>query len=148
MNTHEPTIDSPDTDCSLPCHPLFRYSTGQASFGECIEAIDHVTGIIELFDFLELHDNRGGLSTNALHGFYWINVMTRSALSYASERLTVLNKQVAEDHWQESVCLSALATSLQMLDRDSSERLLDSAAARMKITRPALDNIVGEKASQ
>ncbi len=149
MNTqrNEPTNGDHETDCELPSNPLFRSPSGQASFGECIEAIGHVNEVIELFDFLELDDSRGGLSLNASYGLYWINLMMRGALSYIGERLTVLNKQVAEDYWQESVCLSALAASLETLGRENRERFLNSAAAQMKISRPELDNFVREKAS-
>lgn len=149
MNTqpNKPTNDDQETNFELPSNPLFRSPSGHASFGECIEAIGHVNEVIELFDFLELDDSRGGLSLNASNGFYWINLMMRGALSYISERLTVLNKQVAEDHWQESICLSALATSLETLGRENHERFLNGVAAQMKISRPELDNFVREKAS-
>lgn len=148
MTKRYPTADCLEPDCVLPRHPFFDTPKDQASFVECIDAIDRVKAMIELCDFLELDDNRGGLSPRAAFGYYWITVLTRSTLSYVSDRLMVLDKQKTEKHKQESAYLSALVKSLHSLGRENRERFLNNASAQMNIKRSALDRFVRKKSKQ
>jgi hypothetical protein len=54
--------------------------------------------MIELCSCLKLEEEHAGLSSDAAFGFYWITVLMQSALSYASNRLVVLNMEKGEKH--------------------------------------------------
>lgn len=145
--TNTPTDDFKQ-ECVLPRHPLFDTDEEQASFTDCVDAIDRVRSIIALYDFLELGEDRGGLSSDAAFGCYWINVMNRGTLSYVSDRLMDLDRQNRERRKHESGYLSALFGSLHTLGRDNRERFLNNTAAQMNITRSAVDQFVRKKTKQ
>ena len=130
------------TDCSIPCHPFFETVIDQASFTDCINAIDRVRAVISLSDALTLDEEQGGLSPDAAFGFYWVTVLTRSALSYVSDRLVALNRENEEKHEQESAYLSALFRSLPALDGEWRERLLHLIAVQMGITRSDIEQFI------
>ena len=136
---------SPEPDCVIPHHPFFDPDIDQASFIDCIDAIDRVKAMIELADALDLEDHNGGLTPNAAFGYFWTTMMTRGTLSYVSNRLVVLEKQNAEKHKLESRYLSALVRSLHSLGRGNRERLLNSVAGELNIKRSTLDEFVRKK---
>ncbi len=136
-------IDDLEEKCVLPRHPLFDTDKDQAGFTDCVDAIDRVRSIIALYDFLELGDDCGGLSSDAAFGCYWINVMNRGALSYVSDRLMDLDKQNGQRLKLKSAYLSALAASLPALGRKNRDRLLNNIAAKMDITRATVDQYIG-----
>ena len=152
MNTQKTNLAikdiEPEQDCVLPPHPFFQASKDQASFVDCIDAIDHANAVIALCDFLKLDDDHGGLSSDAAFGYYWITVLTRGTLSYVSDRLMILDRQKREKHKQESAYLSALVKSLHSLGRENRERFLNNAAGQMNIKRSALDKFVRKRAKQ
>lgn len=152
MSTEEkhPPTDSLEVeqDCTLPRHPFFDIAKDQASFVECIDAIDRVRAVIELCDFLGLDDNHGGLSPRAAFGYYWINVLMQSTLAYVSSRLMVLNKQKTYELEQESAYLSALVKSIDCLGRENREHFLSNAAAQMNVKRSTLDKFVRKRTKQ
>lgn len=150
MNTSQTNtpIDDLEKEYALPQHPLFDTDKNQASFSECIDVIDRVRSIIALYDFLEVDDDRGGLSTDATFGCYWINTMNRDALSYVSDRLMTLYKKSGEIRRQESASLSALSTSLSTLDNKNRERFLNCFAAQLNITRNEIEQYVDQRSNQ
>jgi len=152
MNTQKADIpiDSlePEQGCVLPPHPFFQASKDQASFVDCIDAIDHVSTVIELCDFLKLDDNHGGLSSDAAFGYYWITVLMRGTLSYVSDRLATLDRQKYEDHKRDSAYLSALSNSLHTLGHDNREHFLNNTATQMNLTRLDLDKFIGDLAGK
>lgn len=127
----------------IPRHPFFEFANDQASFIECIDAINRVESMIELCNFLNLDgDSEGGLTPRAASGYYWLSVLTRETLSYVSDRLMALNKQQREKHQGKAACLSALLMSLPSLGGVNRDRFLNSAAAQMNISRSELDQFV------
>ncbi len=139
-----PPNDNSKPECSVPPHPFFECSEGQATFIQCIDAIDRVGSMIALCDALKL-DTDNGLTPKAAFGYYWVSVMTRETLSYVSDRMMVLDRQHKEKHQQQSEFLSALLTSLSTLGRDNRDRFLNSAAARMNLARSDLDKVIREE---
>ena len=97
-----PSTDNPKPAHPIPRHPFFDFANDQASFIECIDAINRVESMIELCDFLKLDsDSEGGLTPKAAFGYYWVSVLTRGTLSYVSDRLLELNRQQREKHQKE-----------------------------------------------
>ena len=138
-----PLTHRPEPSHSIPRHPFFELAEDQASFSQCMDAIDSVNAVIELCNFLKLDsDIEGGLTPKAAYGFYWISVLTRGTLSYVSDRLIALNKQQKEQHQAKAECLSALLAALPGLDEVNSECFLGSAAAQMGIGRDGLDRFI------
>ena len=123
----------------IPRHPFFKRSSKHASFTDCIDAIDRVKSLVELCDYLELDESRGGLSSNAAFGYYWITVLNRETLTYVSKRLRELDKGRKAKHRQDSTYMSALLKSLHTLGSENRERLLNNTAAQLNLTRPVLD---------
>ena len=69
-----PPIDTPEPTHPIPHHPFFDFDKEQASFIDCIDAIDRVGAMIELCDFLKLDgDSEGGLTPKAAFGYYWVS---------------------------------------------------------------------------
>ncbi|MES9863276.1 MAG: hypothetical protein ABW157_22170 [Candidatus Thiodiazotropha sp. LLP2] len=130
------------TDDGLPSHPFFENVIDQASFTDCINAIDRVRTVISLSDALTLDEEQGGLSPDAAFSFYWVTVLTRSALSYVSDRLLALSREDEERQEQESAYPSALFNSLPALSDECRERLLHNMAAQMDITRSDIEQFI------
>ena len=126
----------------LPPHPFFEIAIDQPNFTDCINAIDRARSVIALCDVLKLEEEEGGLSPEAAFGFYWMTVLSRSALSYVSRRLVTLNQENEEQLRQASVYLSALLHSLPTLDGESLERLLDQTAVQLDLARPEVDRFI------
>ena len=99
--------------------------------------------MIALCDFLKLDgDSEGGLTPEAAFGFYWVSVLTRDTLAYVSDRLLELHRQQREKQQGRAACLSALFMSLPSLGGVNRDRFLNSAAARMDISRSELDRFI------
>jgi hypothetical protein len=138
-----PPIDNPKPAQPIPHHPFFEFANDQASFIECIDAINRVESMIELCNFLNLDgDSEGGLTPKAASGYYWLSVLTRETLSYVGDRLVELNRQQREKHQGKAAYLSALLRSLPSLGGVNRDRFLNNAAAQMNITRSELDQFV------
>jgi hypothetical protein len=133
------------TDSTLPRHPFFETVIDQANFTDCINAIDRVRAVTALCDALTLDEEHGGLSTDAAFGFYWATVLTRSALSYVSDRLVVLNRESEEKHERESAYITALLNSLPTLSQACRERLLNHTAYQMDVSRPDVDQFIKDQ---
>lgn len=142
-----PSNDNPKPKRPVPPHPFFEFSKGQATFIQCIDAIDHVGSMIALCDALKL-DTDNGLTPSAAFGYYWVSVMTRETVSYVSDRLVTLKNQQQEKYQQKAAFLSALLTSLPTLGRDNRDRFLNNAAARMNLTRSELDKVIRKETKQ
>ena len=145
MNTRktDAPIDNTELGRPIPNHPFFEFSKDQATFIQCMDAIDRVEAIAELCNFLKLDsDSEGGLTPKAAFGYYWISVLTRGTLSYVSGRLMDLNREQQEKHQRKAAHLSALLTSLPTLGSVNRDRFLNNAAAQMDITRSDLDQLV------
>ncbi len=141
--------EHPAPASSIPCHPFFESAGQQASFSQCLDAIDSVNAVIELCHCLKLDsDTEGGLTPMATYGYHWVTVLMRGALSYVSDRLILLNRQQLEEHQTKSAYLSALLTSLPTLDEVHSERFLNSTASHMGITRSDLDRFIHNNTGQ
>ncbi len=143
MSERETHIQT-DKNCTssphpTPRHPFFKESGKYASFTDCIDAIDRVRSLVELCDYLELDESRGGLSSSAAFGYYWITVLNRETLNYVSKRLRELDKNRKAKHRQDSTYMSALLKSLHTLGSENRERLLNNTAAQLNLTRPVLD---------
>ena len=134
-------IDNPEPARPIPRHPFFDFANDQASFIECIDAINRVEAMIELCDFLKL-DSEGGLTPKATLGYYWLSVLTRGTLSYVSDRLLALHRHQQEKYQGMAAYLSALLMSLPSLGGVNRDRFLNSAAAQMDISRSELDQFV------
>jgi hypothetical protein len=130
------------TGCALPGHPFFETANDPANFTDCINVIERVSAVIELFDALTLDEEHAGLSPNAAFGFYWIIVLMRSALDYVSKRLVLLESEKVELHRQESAFCSALIQSLYTLDDGIRHRFLNSTAAQMDVARSEVDQFI------
>jgi len=138
-------MSKPKPALPIPRHPFFEFANDQASFIECIDAINRVESMIELGNFLNLDcDSEGGLTPKAASGYYWLSVLTRETLSYVSDRLLELNKQQQEKHQGKAAYLSALLMSLPSLGGVNRDRFLNNAAAQMNISRSELDQFVGK----
>jgi hypothetical protein len=128
---------------SIPRHPFFESAGEQASFSQCLDAIDSVNAVIELCHCLKLDgDTEGGLTPMATYGYHWVTILIQGALSYVSDRLIMLNRHQQKAHQKKSAYLSALLTSLTTLDEVDSERFLNSAASHIGITRSGLDQFI------
>ncbi len=129
-------------DVDLPCHPFFETAPAQPGFAHCIDAIDRAVAVIELSRYLKLDEEEGGLSPTAAFGYYWLTEMARSALAYASRRLVQLDRRQEVADQQASACLASLCHSLPVLSRDSRECYLDQTAARMALSRRAVERYI------
>jgi hypothetical protein len=128
---------------SIPRHPFFESAGEQASFSQCLDAIDSVNAVIELCHCLKLDgDTEGGLTPMATYGYHWVTILMQGALAYVNDRLIVLNKQQLEEHQTTSAYLSALLASLPALDDANVERFLNRTASQMGITRSGLDRFI------
>lgn len=95
-------IDNPKPARPIPRHPFFDSGNDQASFIECIDALNRVESMIELNDYLKLDsDSEGGLTPKAAYGYYLLSGLVRETLSYVSDRLLQLNRQQGEKHEKE-----------------------------------------------
>jgi hypothetical protein len=131
---------------TIPCHPFFESAGEQASFSQCLDAIDSVNAVIELCHCLKLDsDTEGGLTPMAAYGYHWVTILMQEALAYVSDRLIMLNKQQLEEYQTKSAYLSALLTALPALDDVNCERFLDSAASQMSIARIDLDQFIHQQ---
>jgi len=144
-----PPINNPEPTCPMPRHPFFDFDNDQASFIDCIDAINRVDAMIELCDFLKLDgDSEGGLTLKAAFGYYWVSVLTRGTLCYVSDRLRVLDRQQQEKHQSKAAYLSALLKALPTLGGINYDRFLNSTAAQMDITRSDLDQFIRKEKRQ
>ena len=98
--------------------------------------------MIALCDALKLDDDEGGLSPDAAFGFYWVTVLTRSALTYVSTRLVILGRENEGQFKQTSAYLSALSRSLPSIGPEHREHLLNHMAALLNVTRPEVDQFI------
>ncbi|MES9834416.1 MAG: hypothetical protein ABW139_19450 [Candidatus Thiodiazotropha sp. DIVDIV] len=98
--------------------------------------------MIALCDALKLDDDEGGLSPDAAFGFYWVTVLTQSALTYVSTRLVILGRENEGQFKQTSAYLSALSWSLPSIGPEHREHLLNHMAALMNVTRPEVDQFI------
>lgn len=98
--------------------------------------------MIALCDALKLDEEEGGLTPDAAFGFYWVTVLTRSALAYVSARLVALDRENEEGDKQTSAYLSALSRSLSTIGPEHREHLLNHTAARLNLTRPEVDQFI------
>ncbi len=143
----DPLTGSPQTTRRVPPHPFFEFSSGQATFAECIDAIDNVGAMIALCEALKLDDNEG-LTPNAALGYYWVSVMIRETIAYTSNRLTALNALQQEKYQQKAAVLSALLTTLHTLGSDKRDRFLDNTAGLMNLSRSDLDKAIRKEVKQ
>ena len=127
---------------ALPPHPFFEAVNDPPNLTDCINAIDRAYSVIALCDALKLDEEEGGLSPDAAFGFYWVTVLTRSALSYVSTRLVALDHENKERDKQTSVYLSALSHSLPTIGSEHRERVLNHTATQLNVTRSEVDQFI------
>jgi hypothetical protein len=89
-----PLNDHPDPALPIPTHPFFELTGDRTSFSHCLDVIDRVNAVIELFSCLKLNDEvESGLTPKAANGYFWVSSLMGGALSYVSDRLIMLNTQ-------------------------------------------------------
>ena len=138
----QPTTASQKANPELPPHPFFEAVNNPPNLTDCINAIDRAHSLIALCDALKLDEEEGGLTPDAAFGFYWLTVLTRSALSYVTTRLVALERENKERDKQASLYLSALCHSLPTIGSDHYEHLLDHTAARLNLARSEVDEFI------
>ncbi|MES9859796.1 MAG: hypothetical protein ABW157_12890 [Candidatus Thiodiazotropha sp. LLP2] len=127
---------------ALPPHPFFETVNDPPNLTDCINAIDITYSVIALCDALKLDDDKGGMSPDAAFGFYWVTVLTRSALAYVSARLVALDRENKGWCKQTSAYLSALSRSLPSIGPEHHEHLLNQLVALLNVTRPEVDQFI------
>ncbi|WP_299772413.1 hypothetical protein [uncultured Pseudoteredinibacter sp.] len=121
--------------CPLPLHPFFEQSSQPASLTDCLDAVNKANSVIEMVNSLEIGDENGGLSEQAMFGYYWVNALIQSALTYVSARLNELHLELDQQTKNQSL-ISGLIQAIETLEPPHQEELLSQAAlqAGMDIT--------------
>ncbi|MES9853632.1 MAG: hypothetical protein ABW170_17585 [Candidatus Thiodiazotropha sp. L084R] len=127
---------------ALPPHPFFETVNNPPNLTDCINAIDRAYSMIALCETLKLDEEEGGLSPDAALGFYWVTVLTRSALSYVSARLVALDRENERRCKQTSAYLSALCRSLTTIGPEHRGHLLNHMATRLNVSRSEVDQFI------
>ncbi len=106
------TVDA-DAGGAIPQHPFFdRF--GPHSALDCLDAIDRIACVIDMFNHLNLsNDTDGGLSSRAAFGYAWLSESMQTTLIYCSRRLVTLGRK-QHDEAQDSASLSILASSVTL----------------------------------
>lgn len=123
------------------CHPFFDTADPPSSL-DCLDAIDRMASVVELFCHLKLDSEEGGLSPAAVSGYLWLSETLKETLLYTSRRLSRIAQRRGEDDREKAMYETALLESLSELDDADRGYVLNAMAARLGITRPEVDAYV------
>lgn len=71
--------------------------------------------MIEMINSLELGEENGGLSERALFGYYWVNSLVQSALTFVNVRLNELQLEYNQQLQSQSFA-TGLLQALESMD--------------------------------
>lgn len=125
-------------------HPLLDTTNGEPTALDCLDAINRSASVIELVSHLDLEGDGDGLSPRAASGYWWIQRMLRDTLLFATRRLVYLNRQGRDNARREANCLSAFVQSLNTLDTEAQDHVLDAAAVSLRMDRSVVDRYVNQ----
>lgn len=132
--------------CTMPSHPFFKYTQGQADLYQCRDAIDHVGALIELCTHLDLGgETHGSLSPRAALGHYWVSTLVVDTLDYTRDRIIELDGEQQLKASLKTECLSIIVDSLQTLSDEDRERVLNSVMSKMGVSRSELIELLGNE---
>ncbi len=127
----------------VPSHPLFELSGREASFIECVDAIDRVSSVIELYNFLgQGADSGQELSPRAESAYWKLLRMLCESLGYISDRLMVLHREQGHTKRRDAEYLQALLSALPTLGTVNRDRYLNRVAAQLDISRSVVDQYI------
>ncbi|WP_221450566.1 hypothetical protein [Pseudoteredinibacter isoporae] len=86
--------------------------------------------MIELINSLELGEQNGGLNERALFGYYWVNSLVQSALTFVNVRLNELQLDSYQQLQSRSL-LTGLFQALESIDEPHQDQLLRHVAHHM-----------------
>ncbi|MCV6621368.1 MAG: hypothetical protein OIF51_06400 [Cellvibrionaceae bacterium] len=129
------------TNSPLPHHPFFSQSSNPATLTDCLDAIDRANAVIELINSLELSEQNGGLSERALFGYYWVNSLVQSALTFVNVRLNELQLESNKQLHSQSL-VTGLFQALESMDKPHQDQFLRPVARHMGMeTSELLDTL-------
>ncbi|MBB6521041.1 hypothetical protein [Pseudoteredinibacter isoporae] len=83
-----------------------------------------------MINSLELGDQNGGLSERAMFGYYWVNSLVQSALTYISIRLNELHLEFDQQAQAQSL-VSGVVQVLESMEEPHQDQLLSRVAQHM-----------------
>jgi len=85
----------------LPRHPFFDNTNKQASFIDCIDALNRIRDMLIVCDYLQAGMSaEEGISPNVVAGHYWLPSSMQDTLRYISQRLLVLHRRESDKRGQ------------------------------------------------
>jgi len=118
------------TNSPVPPHPFFSQSSNPVTLTDCLDAIDRANAVIEMINSLELGEQNGGLNERALFGYYWVNSLVQSALTFVNVRLNELQLE-SNQQLQSRSLLTGLFQALESMDKPHQDQFLRPVAHHM-----------------